>query len=127
MTRKRETHDLLPLTPLSFHILLALAGGDRHGYAIIKEMERKTGGAMRPGTGTLYAAIQRLLDDGLIEVSPDRPNPEADDRRRKYYRLTAFGRGVAAAEAQRLRRLVHLAAEVDLVPRLVTGSDEARS
>ncbi len=126
MSRHRQPHDLLPLTPLSFHILLALAAGDRHGYAIIKEMERKTGGAMRPGTGTLYAAIQRLLDDGLIRVSPERPDPEADDSRRKYYRLTAFGRNVAAAEARRLRRLVHLAAEADLVPSLASGSDQGR-
>jgi DNA-binding PadR family transcriptional regulator len=99
----------LPLTPAVFHILLALADQDRHGYAIILDIGERTGGAMRLGTGTLYTAISRLLDQGLIEESDERPAAEEDDERRRYYRLTPFGRDVANAEARRLAALLKMA------------------
>jgi DNA-binding PadR family transcriptional regulator len=113
-----ETRSFLPLTPLSFHVLLALSQGHRHGYAIIKDVERRSGGIMRPGTGTLYAAIQRLLEDGLIEESDDRPAPQDDDARRRYYALSELGRRVAEAEARRMDHLVALARQA----RLLTGA-----
>lgn len=99
----------LPLTPAVFHILLALADQDRHGYGIILDIAERTGGAMRLGTGTLYTAISRLLEQGFIEESDERPAAEEDDERRRYYRLTAFGRDVANAEAGRLAALVRMA------------------
>ena len=105
----------LPLTPLSFHILLALADADRHGYGIIKEVRERTNGEMNPGAGTLYAAIQRMLDDGLVNETADRPKT-GDDERRRYYRLTEFGRQVARAEALRLARLIRIAADKKLIP-----------
>jgi DNA-binding PadR family transcriptional regulator len=100
---------LLPLTPGVFHILLALADQDRHGYAIILDVSERTDGAMRLGTGTLYTAIARLLEQRLIEESDERPGEDEDDERRKYYRLTPFGRAVANAEARRLAALVRMA------------------
>ena len=109
----------LPLTPLSLNILLALADDDRHGYGILKEVERRTGGKRVPATGTLYLAIQRLEEDGMIAESDNRPEAEADDERRRYYRLTRQGRLVAAAEANRLVDLIGLAYE----KRLVSGHD----
>lgn len=104
----------LPLTPLSHAVLLALADGDRHGYGIIKEVERQTDGAMSPGTGTLYAALHRMVDEGLIQESDRRPGAD-EDQRRKYYRLTAQGRALVRAETLRLARLVALAREKELV------------
>ena len=98
-----------PLTPLEFHTLLALADQDRHGYAIIKEILRESGGRLRPGTGSLYTAIQRMSSQGLIEESSERPEEEQDDQRRRYYRLTGLGRSVAAAEVKRLDALVSAA------------------
>ena len=105
----------LPLTPLSFQILLALVDEERHGYGIMKEIERRTRGRMSPATGPLYLAAQRLLDSGFIAESAKRPAPELDDRRRKYYRLTSYGRRVAAAEAERMAYLVGVAFEKHLV------------
>ena len=99
----------LPLTPAVFHILLALADQDRHGYAIILDIAGRTGGAMRLGTGTLYTAMARLLEQGLIEESDERPDEDEDDERRRYYRLTSYGRDVANAEARRLATLVRMA------------------
>lgn len=99
----------LPLTAGVFHILLALADQDRHGYAIILDIADRTGGAMRLGTGTLYTAIARLLEQRLIEESDERPEADEDDERRRYYHLTSFGRDVANAEAQRLTALVRMA------------------
>jgi DNA-binding PadR family transcriptional regulator len=99
----------LPLTPAVFHILLALADQDRHGYAIILDIAERTGGAMRLGTGTLYTAISRLLEQGLVEEPDERPDAGEDDERRRYYRLTPFGRDVANAEARRLAALVKMA------------------
>src|SRR6184192_4845936 len=90
-----------PLTPSMFHVLLALAGDDLHGYAILKEVELRTGGKVRLSTGTLYGIIKRLLNDGLVVELRSRPAESNDDERRRYYRLTPQGRQVATAEAER--------------------------
>ena len=95
-----------PLTPAMFHILLALAGGERHGYGIMREVEDLSGGALRLGPGSLYGSIKRMLAEGLIEESEERPDPAADDERRRYYRLTVLGRQALDAEIQRLEDLV---------------------
>lgn len=107
--------DLLPLTPLSHAVLLALADGDLHGYTIVQEVEVLSGGTLRPGTGTLYAALQRMAADGLIAESDTLPAPD-EDQRRKYYRLTDRGRAVARAEAARLQRVLAVAGRKDLLP-----------
>jgi DNA-binding PadR family transcriptional regulator len=91
------------------HVLFAIGPEERHGYAIMAEVARITGGQTRLGPGAIYTTIKRLLDDGLIEESADRPDPELDDQRRRYYRLTGNGRAVAAAEFRRLETLVHSA------------------
>ena len=101
--------DLLPLPPATFHILLSLAAEDRHGYAIIQDVADRTDGAVRLGAGTLYRSIQRMLEQGLLEELRQRPAPEDDDERRRYYRITQFGEAVARAEARRLQGLVKLA------------------
>jgi len=93
---------LLPLLPATFHILVALADEDRHGYAIIQDVAARTGGSIRLSPGTLYRSIQRMLEDGLIVETDERPSPEDDDERRRYYRLTPLGTAVAQAEAARL-------------------------
>jgi DNA-binding PadR family transcriptional regulator len=100
---------LLPLSPAAFHILVALADDDRHGYAIIQEVAARTGGDVTLSAGTLYRSIQRLLEQGLILETSERPAPELDDQRRRYYRITPRGRLVARAEARRLQQLVELA------------------
>jgi DNA-binding PadR family transcriptional regulator len=102
---------LLPLTPAVFQILLALSGGERHGYAIMREIEASTQGQLRIGPGTLYRSIKQMLAQGLIEEAEERPDPALDDERRRYYRLTTFGQRAAAAEARRLARLVAQARE----------------
>ena len=99
----RTPESLLPLKRAVFHILLALADSERHGYGIMQEISRLTDGALRVAPGTLYTSIKRMVTDGLIEESDQRPDPEKDDERRRYYRLTEFGRRVAAAEASRPR------------------------
>jgi len=99
---------LLPLPPATFHILLALAAGDRHGYGIIQDVETRTDGALRLSPGTLYRTIQRLLEQGLIVEQKRRPDP-LDDPRRRYYRITPFGTAAARAETRRLTQLVRLA------------------
>ncbi len=101
--------DFLPLTPAVFHVLLALADGERHGYAIMQAVTETTGGGITMGPGTLYGTLKRLLDSGLVEEHDERPDPELDDERRRYYRLTALGQGVAVAESRRLERLVRAA------------------
>jgi DNA-binding PadR family transcriptional regulator len=101
--------DLLPLPPAVFHILLSLAEGERHGYALKREIAARTDGRMRLGPGVLYGSIAKMLAQELIEESDDRPDPHLDDERRRYYRITAFGRKVAHAEAARMRELVDLA------------------
>jgi DNA-binding PadR family transcriptional regulator len=113
---KRDPKALLPLTPAVFHILLTLADGERHGYAIMQEVAGRTGGQVRLGPGTLYRSIKRMLEDGLIQESDQRPDPELDDERRIYYRLTDFGQRTAAAEAGRLARLVGVARAKNLLP-----------
>ncbi len=109
MAKTRDASSLLPLTPAMLHVLLALADGDKHGYAIIKEVSRRTNDAVVLGAGTLYALIKRLLAEGMILESDDRPDPALDDERRRYYRLTPFGRSVAMAEVQRLEAIVEQA------------------
>jgi len=106
----------LPLTPAVFYILLALADGERHGYAIMREVAAQSGGRVRLGPGTLYGSIRRMLSDGIIEESAARPDPALDDERRRYYRLTPFGRRVAEAEAARLQELTRAARERGLLP-----------
>src|ERR1041384_3600648 len=88
---EKPVDSFLPLTPAVFHILITLADGEAHGYAMMQEVARRSGGTVRLGPGTLYGAISRLLDDGIIEESEERPDPEMDDTRRRYYRLTKFG------------------------------------
>jgi DNA-binding PadR family transcriptional regulator len=107
---------LLPLPSASFHVLLALADGERHGYAILQEIAGRTDGEVRLGPGTLYRTIQRLLEQGLIVETEERPDPELDDERRRYYRLTPLGTRAARAEAARLTRLVRLARRSGLLP-----------
>jgi len=100
---------LLPLQPAAFHILMALADDDRHGYAIIQDVAARTNGELKLSAGTLYRSIQRMLEQGLIVETRARPAPEEDDQRRRYYRITPFGAAVARAEARRLTQLVKLA------------------
>ncbi len=114
---RRDPHELLPLTPAVFHILLALADRERHGYGIMQEVAERTEHKVRLGPGTLYGSIKRMLAEGLIEESDERPDPELDDERRRYYRLTEFGHRVAAAEAQRMAELLGVARAKRLLQR----------
>ena len=109
MGKKRTIESYLPLTPAVFHVLLALADGEKHGYVISKEIARRTNNEVRLSTGTLYGIIKRLLDDDLIEESAERPDFSLDDQRRRYYRLTKLGKAVAEAEAERMERVLALA------------------
>ena len=108
---------LVPLTPAVFHILFALATGDKHGYEIAKQVTEDSQGRVSMGTGTLYGSIKRMLADSLIEEAEDRPVPELDDERRRYYRLTAQGRGALDAEVQRYARVVAVARDRELLAR----------
>jgi len=117
MTRRAgEIESLLPLPTATLHILLALAGDDRHGYGVIQDVAQRTGGALRLSAGTLYRSVARMLEQGLITETDERPAPELDDERRRYYRLTPFGREVARAEVSRLASLVRLARASGVVP-----------
>jgi DNA-binding PadR family transcriptional regulator len=107
---------LLPLPPATFHILLALADEDRHGYAIMQDIAERTGGELQMSAGTLYRSVQRMLEQGLIVEPRRRPAPEEDDERRRYYRITPFGSAVATAEARRLSRMLKLARARGIVP-----------
>jgi DNA-binding PadR family transcriptional regulator len=116
MTNEPESVDsLLPLPPATFHILLALAGEERHGYAIIQDIEARTGGELRMSAGTLYRSIARMVEQGLIAETTRRRTLD-DDERRRYYRLTPFGTATARAEMRRLTRLVRLARARGLTP-----------
>lgn len=118
MDTENPTPDsLLPLPPATFHILMALSDEDRHGYAVIQEIEARTGGELRLSAGTLYRSIQRMIEQDLIVEIHERPAPEFDDERRRYYRITRFGEAVARAEARRLQNLVRLARASGFVPR----------
>lgn len=100
---------LLPLPLAIFHMLLSLSEGERHGYALKREIGQRTGGKLKLGSGALYGSINKMLEQGLIEESEERPDPHLDDERRRYYRITSLGRRVAHAEAIRLRELVRVA------------------
>ena len=106
-----------PLPPAVFHILVALADQDRHGYAIMQDVAARTDGRMKLSPGTLYGAIKRMLDEDLIVEVDERPDPDNDDERRRYYRLTPFGRDVAKREVERLGTLLRQARAVGLTPR----------
>lgn len=117
MPKRPDPADFLPLTPAIAHILLALADDDRHGYAIMQEIERMTGGAVRMGPGTLYGTIKRMLASRLLEEVDARPDPALDDERRRYYRATALGAAVLAAETERMAALLGAARAKRVRPR----------
>ena len=120
-TGERDPQSMLPLTPAVLHILVALAGGELHGYAIMQEVARLTDGRLRLGPGTLYRSIRTMLEEGLIAESDERPDPALDDERRRYYHLTDFGLRVGQAELERLARLVDVAQARRLVTRPLTN------
>ena len=115
--RYRRVDHFLPLSAPMLHTLLALADGEKHGYAIIKEIARRTEGEVRLSAGTLYTLVKRALADGLIVESDDRPDPALDDERRRYYRLTPLGRSVVTADVARLESIVEMARAKNLRPR----------
>ena len=121
MVRTPSPESELPLPAATFHILMALADEDRHGYAIIQEVAARTKGEVRVGAGTLYRSIQRMVDQGYVAelTIRERPAADEDDARRRYYRLTPFGRSVAEAETRRLGELVRLARASGFTPRKV--------
>lgn len=110
---------LLPLPPATFHILVALADEDRHGYAVIKDIAARTDGRLKLSPGTLYRSIDRMVQQGLIRETSSRPARDMDDERRRYYRITPFGREVARAESRRLAQMLDLARARGLAPRKV--------
>jgi DNA-binding PadR family transcriptional regulator len=114
--REPKPESLLPLPAAVFHILIALADRDRHGYSIMQDVASRTEGKVRLSAGTLYSSIRRMLEQGLIEELAESPDPSNTDERRRYYRLTRFGRRVAAAEVGRLNALVQQAHASGLVP-----------
>ena len=115
--KRTDPESLLPLTPSMFQILIALADGEKHGYAIIKEVARRTNGEIALGAGTLYAIIRRFVQEGVIAESDERPDAALDDERRRYYRLTDFGRVVAQAEARRMEDALDMARAKKLIPK----------
>ena len=112
-----DPETFLPLHRDTFHVLVSLADRDRHGYAVMQDVLERTGGKLRFSPSSLYATIRRLLEQGLIEELAERPDPEHDDERRRYYRLTRLGRDVASAEARRLERLLRDARATGLLQR----------
>ncbi|HMF09913.1 MAG TPA: PadR family transcriptional regulator [Thermoanaerobaculia bacterium] len=114
---RRDPQSLSPLPTAMFYILMALAEEDRHGYAILQDVSARTGGKVRLSAGTLYRSIQRMLEEGLIVETRNRPAPEEDDERRRYYRITPLGSKVASGEGRRLQELVRLARASGFVPR----------
>lgn len=117
MTNSDPTAAFLPLPPVTFHILVALAGADRHGYAVIQEVAERTNGAVTLSAGTLYRSIHRMLEQGLVTEPRTRPAPTDDDERRRYYRLTPLGLDVLRAETARLDQQVRMARATGLIPR----------
>ncbi|HEX6973827.1 MAG TPA: PadR family transcriptional regulator [Vicinamibacterales bacterium] len=118
MTRRRQDPEsLLPLTAGMFQVLIALADGEKHGYAIIKEVARRTDGAVTLSAGTLYTIVRRFEQEGVIAEADTRPDPALDDERRRYYRLTDFGRDVARAEAERMQSALDMARAKHLIPK----------
>jgi DNA-binding PadR family transcriptional regulator len=111
-----DPSSLLPLPPATFHILMAVAEEDRHGYAIIQDIAARTNGELKLSAGTLYRSIQRMLEQGLLVETTDRPAPELDDERRRYYRISKYGVEVARAEGRRLTQLVRLAQRSRFAP-----------
>jgi DNA-binding PadR family transcriptional regulator len=109
MNRSKNVDAMLPLTPAVFHILLALSDGERHGYAIMREVVAHTNGSLQLGPGTLYGCLKRMLAARLVEESDERPDPDIDDERRRYYRITDFGARTLRAEAERLALAVSAA------------------
>lgn len=107
---------LLPLPAAVFHILIALADRDRHGYSIMQDVAARTDGKVRLSAGTLYSSIRRMLEQGLIEELADSPDPASTDERRRYYRLSRYGRRVASAEVERLHQLISQAQATGLAP-----------
>jgi DNA-binding PadR family transcriptional regulator len=114
----KTTGRLTPLTPAVFYILLALSGGEKHGYEIMKQVKHDSQGQVKMGTGTLYGSLKRMLADGLIAEAGERPNPAVDDERRRYYRVTELGRRAFTTELQRYAEVVSLAQRRRLLPRL---------
>lgn len=112
-----DLHSLLPLQTAVFHILVALADRDRHGYSIMQDVDARTNGQVKLSAGTLYSSIRRMLEQGLIEELAESPDPSSNDERRRYYRLTKFGRRVAAAEAARLEEILAQARATGLIPK----------
>src|SRR3954454_20873677 len=106
MKRPTSSHEILPLTPPVFHILLALADEERHGYGIMQDVARQSNDSLQLGPGTLYGCLKRMLAAGLVEESGSRPHPARDDERRRYYRMTTLGRQVVRAEVDRLSNAV---------------------
>jgi len=117
---QKAPEEFLPLTPAVFHILVALGDGDAHGYAIMQDVLAKTGGSVRLSAVTLYGAVSRLLEDGLIEELEERPDPEMDDTRRRYYRLSNLGSRVLHEESNRLTELVRSARATRAIRKLRT-------
>jgi DNA-binding PadR family transcriptional regulator len=111
-----KTDSLLPLPTAVFHILIALADRDRHGYSIMQDVAARTGGKVQLSAGTLYSSIRRMLEQGLIEELAQSPDPSSTDERRRYYRLTRFGKRAAAAEVERMTALVRQARATGLAP-----------
>ena len=114
--KQEDIEAMLPLPPATFHILMALADEDRHGYAIIQDIAARTDGDLQMSAGTLYRSIQRMQEQGLIVETRERPAPENDDERRRYYRIRPFGLAVARAEARRLSQMVKLARARGIAP-----------
>jgi DNA-binding PadR family transcriptional regulator len=115
-SRRKDPEDQLPLTPSVFHILVALSDGERHGYAIMRQVTSDTDGAVALGPGTLYGCLQRMMAAGLVEESDVRPDPWLDDERRRYFRITDFGSKVVRAEAKRLAAALKSARARHLLP-----------
>jgi DNA-binding PadR family transcriptional regulator len=117
LKQPRRPDSLLPLTPGMFQVLIALADGEKHGYAIIKEVARRTNGEITLSAATLYTIVRRFVQEGVIAESAGRPDPALDDERRRYYRLTEFGRAVAKAEASRMETALGMARAKKLIPK----------